>query len=89
MIVLSDGSAYQVGSKTAILVDSFPVSVDAVRPGMTVMLSPINPVVSRDGRSVTLNQGFDDFGGSALPWDSVYEGYEATTHNAGMQIPAP
>jgi hypothetical protein len=56
-------------------------------PGTPVMLSAINPVVSRDGRSVLLNEGFFDPGnGSALTWDAKYSGYEADTDNAAMQV---
>jgi hypothetical protein len=87
IVTLTDGRMVQVTSKTAILVNGYPTTADALYPGMPVMLSAINPVVSRDGRSVTLNEGFFDPGnGSALTWDAKYEGYEADTDNAAMQV---
>jgi hypothetical protein len=86
IVTLTDGRMVQLTSKTAILVNGFPTTADALTPGTTVMLSAINPVVSRDGRSVILNEGFFDSGnGSALTWDSKYSGYEADTSNAAMQ----
>lgn len=87
IVTLTDGRMVQVTGKTAILVNGHPTTADALYPGMPVMLSAINPVVSRDGRSVVLNEGFFDPGnGSALTWDAKYEGYEADTDNAGMQV---
>ena len=51
------------------------------------MLSAINPVIYRDGRSVLLNEGFFDHGnGSAMTWDAKYAGYEADVDNAAMAI---
>jgi len=86
IVTLTDGRMVQLSSKTAILVNGYPTTPDALRPGMPVMLSAINPVVSRDGRSVMFNEGFFDPGhGSALTWDSKYSGYEADTDNAAMQ----
>ena len=83
-------SMVQISSKTAILVNgSYPTTPEALAPGMTVMLSAVNPVVSRDGRSVVLNQGFFDPGnGSSSTWDAKFAGYEADTSNAGMQSQA-
>jgi hypothetical protein len=86
IVVLTDGRMVQLSSKSAILVNGFPTSPDALAPGMTVMISAINPVVSRDGRAVILNEGFFDSGtGSALTWDSKFAGYEGETSNAAMQ----
>jgi hypothetical protein len=86
IVTLTDGRMVQISSKTAILVNGYPTSPEALRPGTPVMLSAINPVVSRDGRRVILNEGFfDPDSGSALTWDSKYAGYEAETNNAAMQ----
>jgi len=86
IVTLTDGRMVQLSSKTAILVNGYPTSPEALRPGMPVVLSAINPVVSRDGRSVVLNEGFFDPGnGSALTWDSKFAGYEAGMDNAAMQ----
>jgi hypothetical protein len=85
-VTLTDGRMVQVTSKTAVLVNGYPTSPDALYPGTPVMLSAINPVVSRDGRTAVLNVGFFDPGnGSAMTWDSKYAGYEADTDNAAMQ----
>jgi hypothetical protein len=86
IVTLTDGRMVQLTSKTAILVNGYPTVPDALAPGMPVMLSAVNPVVSRDGRSVILNQGFFDPGnGSPLTWDSKFAGYEGDTGNAAMQ----
>ena len=48
--------------------------------------SAVNPVVSRDGRSVILNEGFFDPGnGGSITWDAKFSGYEGDTANAAMQ----
>lgn len=87
IVVLTDGRMVQLTSKTAILVNGYPTTPAALYPGLPVVLSAINPVVSRDGRSVLLNTGFFDSGtGSAMTWDSKYAGYEADTDNAAMQV---
>jgi hypothetical protein len=89
IVTLTDGRMVQLTSKTAILVNGYPTTPDGLYPGMPVMLSAVNPVVSRDGRSVILNEGFFDPGsGSAMTWDSKYSGYEADTDNAAMQVQA-
>jgi hypothetical protein len=89
IVTLTDGRMVQISSKTAILVNGFPTTPDQLAPGMPVMLSAVNPVVSRDGRSVVMNQGFFDPGnGSSLTWDSKFAGYEGDTANAGMQTQA-
>lgn len=86
VVTLTDGRMVQLTSKTAILISGHPATAQALYPGVPVVLSAINPVVSRDGRSVILNQGFFDPGnGSAMTWDSKYSGYEADTDNAAMQ----
>lgn len=87
VVTLTDGRMVQLTSKTAILVNGYPTTPAALSPGMPVVLSAVNPVVSRDGRSVVLNEGFFDAGnGSAMTWDSKYSGYEADTDNAAMAI---
>lgn len=87
IVTLTDGRMVQLTSKTAILVNGYPTTPDGLYPGMPVVLSAINPVVSRDGRYVVLNEGFFDSGtGSAMTWDSKYSGYEADTDNAAMQV---
>jgi hypothetical protein len=89
IVTLTDGRMVQLTSKTAILVNGYPTTPDGLYPGMPVMLSAVNPVVSRDGRSVIFNEGFFDAGsGSAMTWDSKYSGYEADTDNAAMQVQA-
>lgn len=86
IVTLTDGRMVALSSKTAILVNGYPASPDALHPGMPVVLSAINPVVSRDGRQVILNEGFFDPGsGSALTWDSKFAGWEAEMDNAAMQ----
>jgi hypothetical protein len=86
IVTLTDGRMVQISSKTAILVNGFPTAPAQLRPGMPVMLSAVNPVVSRDGRSVVLNEGFFDPGnGSPLTWDSKFAGYEGQSANAAMQ----
>jgi hypothetical protein len=87
IVTLTDGRMVQITSKTAILVNGHPTTPDALYSGTPVMLSAINPVVSRNGRVVVLNEGFFDPGsGSAMTWDATYSGYEADTDNAGMQV---
>jgi hypothetical protein len=87
IVVLTDGRMVQLTSKTAILVNGYPTQAEALYAGMPVVISAINPVVSRDGRLVILNEGFFDAGtGSAMTWDSKYAGYEAYTDNAAMQV---
>ena len=89
IVTLTDGRMVQLTSKTAILVNGYPTTPAALYPGLPVVLSAINPVVSRDGRYVLFNEGFFDAGtGSAMTWDSKYAGYEAETHNAAMQMQA-
>jgi hypothetical protein len=89
IVTLTDGRRVLVTSKTAILINGHPSTPDALWPGTHVVLSAINPVVSRDGRSVLLNEGFFDPGnGSAMTWDSKFSGYEADTDNAAMQVQA-
>jgi hypothetical protein len=87
IVTLTDGRMVQLTSKTAILVNGHPTTPAALHPGMLVVLSAINPVVSRDGRYVILNEGFFDPGsGSAMTWDAKYAGYEPDTDNAAMQV---
>ncbi|MGH6690215.1 MAG: hypothetical protein ACREF4_06000 [Gammaproteobacteria bacterium] len=87
IVRLTDGRMVLLSSKTAILVNGHPTTPAALYPGMAVVLSAVNPVVSRDGRSVILNEGFFDAGnGGAMTWDSKYAGYEADTDNAAMQV---
>ena len=87
IVTLTDGRMALLSSKTAILVNGHPTTAEALYPGMPVVISAINPVVSRDGRYVLLNEGFFDAGtGSAMTWDSKYAGYEADTNNAAMQM---
>ncbi len=86
IVVLTDGRMVQLSSKSAILVSGFPTPPEQLAPGMTVMISAVNPVVSRDGRAVILNEGFFDSGtGSSLTWDAKFAGYEGETSNAAMQ----
>ncbi len=87
VIVFSAGRSFQAGPSSVILVDGRPVTLTEVRPGMQVVVSAANPVVYRNGRYALLNQGvFDARNGSNLGWESVYEGYDADTSNAGMSI---
>lgn len=86
IVALTDGRMVQLSSKSAILVSGHPTIPDQLAPGMPVMISAINPVVSRDGRSVILNQGFFDPGnGGSITWDAKFSGYEGDTANAAMQ----
>jgi len=86
IVTLTDGRMVQLTSKSAILVSGHPTIPDQLAPGMPVMISAINPVVSRDGRSVVLNQGFfDPSHGGSLTWDAKFAGYEGDTANASMQ----
>ena len=86
IVVLTDGRMVQITGKTAILVNGHPTPPEMLGVGMPVMISAINPVVSRDGRAVVLNQGFFDPGtGSSTTWDAKFAGYEGDTANAGMQ----
>jgi hypothetical protein len=90
VVVLRDGRMVQLTSKSAILVNGMPSTPEQLRPGMSVMISAVNPVVYRDGRYVLFNQGFSDVGsGSPETWDSKFEGYEADTADAAMQIQSP
>src|SRR5207244_694331 len=85
-VTLTDGRIVQVSSKTGIWVDGQPSTFEQLQPGMPVMLSAVNPVVSRDGREAVLNTGFyDPSNGSSMTWDSKYAGYEADSSNAAMQ----
>jgi hypothetical protein len=84
ILTLTDGRMVQLSSKSVILVNGHPTPAEQVHPGTTVLVSAVNPVVSRDGRIVILNEGFYDMG-SSLDWDAKYSGYEADTGNAGMQ----
>jgi hypothetical protein len=86
IVALTDGRMVQLSSKSAILVNGHPTVPDQLAPGMPVMISAVNPVVSRDGRSVILNQGFFDPGnGGSVTWDGKFAGYEGNTANAAMQ----
>jgi hypothetical protein len=86
IVALTDGRMVQLSSKSAILVSGHPTVPEQLAPGMPVMISAVNPVVSRDGRSVILNQGFfDPSHGGSLTWDAKFAGYEGDTANAGMQ----
>jgi hypothetical protein len=86
IVTLTDGRMVQLSSKSAILVSGHPTVPDQLAPGMPVMISAVNPVVSRDGRSVLLNEGFFDPGnGGSLTWDAKFAGYEGDTANAAMQ----
>jgi hypothetical protein len=86
IVTLTDGRMVQLTSKTAILINGHPATPAALYPGTAVMLSAINPVVYRDGRTVVLNEGFFDPGnGSSMTWDAKYAGYEADMDNAAMQ----
>ncbi len=87
VVVFQDGRAFLTGPASVVLRDGRPVQLGNVLPGMTVTLFAVNPVLSRDGRAVLLNEGFvDGDTGGALSWDATYEGYEAIIDNAGMQI---
>jgi hypothetical protein len=86
IVVLTDGRMVQITGKTAILVNGHPTPPEMLAPGTPVMISAVNPVVSRDGRAVLLNQGFFDPGtGSSTTWDAKFAGYEGDTSNAAMQ----
>jgi hypothetical protein len=86
IVVLSDGRMVQLSSKSAILVNGHPTPPDMLAVGTPVMISAVNPVVTRDGRTVVLNQGFFDPGtGSSTTWDAKFAGYEGDTSNAAMQ----
>jgi hypothetical protein len=88
LVRLSDGRAYLTSPKTAIIHRNEPIDIAALRPGMTVTMGP-NPVVSRDGRVVVLNEGWEDSDNlSAMTWDSRYAGYEGLSDNASMQVQA-
>ena len=88
--VLTDGRMVQLTSKSAILVNGMPSTPEQLRPGMSVMISAVNPVVYRNGRYVLFNQGFSDVpSGSPETWDSKFEGYEADTADAAMQNQSP
>jgi hypothetical protein len=89
VVVLEDGRAVQTGPTAVALVDGRPVEVFALRPGMDVVLTAVNPVVYRSGRYALLNEGFPDDTGSVLAPDADFEGYEADVDDAGMQVQAP
>jgi hypothetical protein len=84
VVTLTDGRMVQLSSKSAILINGHPSAAEDLYPGTPVVISAVNPVMSRDGRTVILNPGFYDMG-SSLDWDAKYSGYEATTDNAAMQ----
>lgn len=89
IVVLDDGRSVQTGAETVALVDGRPVEVFELRPGMDVVLTASNPVVYRSGRYVLLNESFRDATGFPLAPEADFEGYEADTDNAGMQVQAP
>jgi hypothetical protein len=86
IVVLTDGRQVQLTSKSGIWVGGQPSIPEQLAPGMAVMITGVNPVVSRDGRSAVLNQGFFDPGnGGSITWDAKFAGYEGDTSNAAMQ----
>src|SRR5262245_18087450 len=71
VVVLTDGRMVQLSGKSVILVNGHPTTAEMLAPGMPVMISAVNPVVSRDGRIVQLNTGFFDTGnGGSTTWDA-------------------
>lgn len=89
IVVLDDGRVVQLTPKSVALSNGHPVALNELVPGMSVTITSTNPVVSRDGRNVLLNEGVRDAdNGSTLTWDSRYAGYEADIAHGGMQIQA-
>lgn len=86
-VVLTDGRVVVVGPTSVIQANGRPSKLASLLPGEQVVITETNPVVSRDGRSAVLNQGYVDADtGAALTSDSKYAGYEADISHAGMQI---
>jgi hypothetical protein len=87
VVVFDDGRMFLLGPKAVVLAGGEPVQFSTLAPGMRVTLVEVNPVVYVNGRYVVLNEGFHD-GGSASPMtgDAKFEGFDAITDNAAMDI---
>jgi len=87
-VVLDGGQTFVVGPGTVVMSDGQVWPTTALRPGLHVTLSAVNPVVYRDGRYALMNEGFRDMNSSVLGPDARYHGLAADMDSAAMQVQA-